>query len=144
MRRYALGLFAALALFCAHAAAYSIPVPDFGRLERELRLKPLQKAQFDIAVEASQRALMSMALAGMQVKERLSNEMSKPYPDLNVLYRLHEDVMFIAAPNFREAAAEWERLYRLLDRRQVESAKRFLREQVPLPFPLPWEGAGGG
>jgi hypothetical protein len=130
MRRYAFGLLAALALFCAHAAAHSIPVPDFGKLERELRLKPLQKAQFDIAVEASQRALMSAALAGMQVKERLSQEMAKPYPDLNVLYRIHEDVMFLAAPNFRDAASEWERLYRMLDQRQVEAAKRFLQDTL--------------
>ncbi len=130
MRRYALGLLAALALFCAHAAAHSVPVPDFGKLERELRLKPLQKAQFDIAVEASRRALMSAALAGMQVKERLSQEMAKPYPDLNVLYRIHEDVMFLAAPNFRDAAAEWERLYRMLDQRQVEGAKRFLQDTL--------------
>ena len=57
MRRFALGLLAVLALLCQAASAqdYSIPVPDFGRLERDLRLKPLQKAQFDIAVEASQR-----------------------------------------------------------------------------------------
>jgi hypothetical protein len=130
MRRYAFGLLAALALFCAHAAAHSVPVPDFGKLERELRLKPLQKAQFEIAVEASQRALMSAALAGMQVKERLSQELAKPYPDLNVLYRLHEDVMFLAAPNFRDAASEWERLYRLLDQRQVEAAKRFLQDTL--------------
>ena len=130
MRRYAFGLLAALALFCAHAAAHSIPVPDFGKLERELRLKPLQKAQFDIAVEASQRALMSAALAGMQVKERLSQEMAKPYPDLNVLYRIHEDVMFLAAPNFRDAASEWERLYRMLDQRQVDAAKRFLQDTL--------------
>jgi len=135
MKRYALGLFAALALFCAHAQAYSIPVPDFGRLERELRLKPLQKAQFDIAVEASQRALMSVALAGMQVKERLANEMAKPYPDLNVLYRLHEDVMFLAAPNFRDAASEWERLYRTLDQRQLDAARRFLRDNLGTYLP---------
>ena len=135
MRRYAAGLFAALAIFCAHASAYSIPVPDFGRLERELRLKPLQKAQFDVAVEASQRALMSVALAGMQVKERLATEMAKPYPDLNVLYRLHEDVMFLAVPNFRDAASEWERLYRMLDQRQLEAARRFLRENLGTYLP---------
>ena len=130
MRRLALGLLAALALFCAHAAAHSIPVPDFGRLERELGLKPLQKAQFDIAVEASQRALMSVALVGLQVKERLASELSKPYPDLNVLFRIQEEILFLAAPNFREAASEWERLYRMLDRRQVEAARRFLRDNL--------------
>jgi hypothetical protein len=96
---------------------------------------PLQKAQFDVAVEASQRALMSVALAGMQVKERLATEMAKPYPDLNVLYRLHEDVMFLAVPNFRDAASEWERLYRMLDQRQLEAARRFLRENLGTYLP---------
>ena len=132
MRRLAIGLLAVLALLCQAASAqdYSIPVPDFGRLERDLRLKPIQKAQFDIAVEASQRALMSAALAGLQVKERVSRELSKPQPDLNILYRIHEDVMFIAAPSFRDAKDEWERLYRLLDRRQLEAARRFLHQEL--------------
>ena len=136
MRRFAFGLLAVLALLCPYvsAATNTIPVPDFGRLERELRLKPIQKAQFDIAVEASQRALMSVALAGLQVKEKLSQEMAKPRPDLNILYQIHEDVMFIAAPNFRDAKGEWERLYRLLDRRQIDAAKRFLHEQLGAYF----------
>ena len=137
MRRFSIGLLAVLALDFASSPTprpTSIPVPDFGRLERELRLKPIQKAQFDIAVEASQRALMSVALAGLQVKERLSREMSKSQPDLNILYRIHEDVMFLAAPNFRDAKDEWERLYRLLDRRQIDAAKRFLHEQLGAYF----------
>jgi hypothetical protein len=132
MRRWAvwLGLLAALAAFCMPARAYTIEVPDFGRLERDLGLKPLQKVQFDIAVQASQRALMSVAIAGLQVKERLSSELAKPLPDLNALYGLHMEAYEMAAPNFREAAAEWERFFRLLDKRQVESTKRFLRDNL--------------
>ena len=119
------------ALLCSTAAhAYSIPVPDFGLLERQLRIKPSQKAQFDIAVAASQRALMSVALAGLQVKERLSRELDKPLPDLNALYKLHEEAADLTLPNFREARDEWERLFAMLDRRQVEAAKRFLAEQL--------------
>ena len=112
------------------ARAFTIEVPDFGRLEAELRLKPLQKAQAEIAVQASQRALMSVAIAGLQVKERLSSELAKPLPDLNVLYRLHADAYEMAAPNFREAREEWERFFRLLDKRQVEATKRFLRDNL--------------
>jgi hypothetical protein len=117
-------------LFATPAAAYTIEVPDFGRLESELRLKPIQKAQFDIAVQASQRALMSVAIAGLQVKERLSTELAKPLPDLNALYGLHVEAYEMAAPNFREAKNEWERVYRLLDQRQIESTKRFLRDSL--------------
>jgi hypothetical protein len=122
-------LLAAL-LLCTQAAAYSIQVPDFNKLERQLRLRPAQKAQFDAAVEASQRALMSVALAGLQVKERLSAEIAKPRPDLNILYRLHEEAIELAGPNFRDARDEWERLFHMLDRSQVDAAKRFLKEQL--------------
>ena len=120
----------ALLVFSAPVFSYEVRIPDFLQLERQLRLTPLQKAQYDIAVEASQRALMAAALAGLQVKERLNHEFSKPWPDLNVLLRMHEEVMEMAAPPFREAAAEWERLFRMLDRRQVEGAKRFLRDNL--------------
>jgi hypothetical protein len=133
MRRWVapwLGLFAALAVFSVPASAFEVRIPDFPQLERQLRLTPLQKAQFDIAVASSHRALMAAALAGLQVKERLGNELSKPLPDLNVLFRMHEEVLELAAPPFREAAAEWERCFRLLDRRQVEAAKRFLRDNL--------------
>jgi hypothetical protein len=125
-----LGLLAALAALCTPVFAYSVHVPDFNKLERQLRLKPAQKAQFDLAVQASQRALMSVALAGLQVKERLAEEFAKPLPDLNALYRAHEEVVEMAAPNFREAHAEWERLYTMLDRAQVDAAKKFIREQL--------------
>ena len=99
-------------------------------LLQPLQLRPAQKAQFDVAVAASQRALMSVALAGLQVKERLSAEIAKPMPDLNVLYRLHEEAIELAGPNFRDARDEWERLFRTLDRAQVDAAKRFLKEQL--------------
>jgi len=127
---FAGALLAALVLFAAPAAAYSIQVPDFGKLERQLGIKPSQKAQFDSAVQASQRALMSVALAGLQVKETLAQEFAKPRPDLNAIYRAHELVMDLALPNFREAGVEWERLFRMLDRSQVDLAKRFLREHL--------------
>lgn len=123
-------LLAALLLSCTSAFAFSVTVPDFGKLERQLKLVPAQKAQFDVAVAASQRALMSVALAGLQVKERLSQELARPLPDLNALYRMHEEVLELAAPNFREAHDEWERLYRMLDRSQVAAAKRFIQEQL--------------
>ena len=123
-------LLLALFLFCAEAAAYSIQVPDFNKLERQLRIRPSQKAQFDAAVQATQRALMSVALAGLQAKERLAQEMAKPLPDLNVLYKLHEEAMDLAGPNFREAGVEWKRLFAMLDRSQVDAAKRFLEEQL--------------
>lgn len=123
-------LLAAIALFAPPAAAYSIEVPDFGKLERQLRIRPAQKAQFDSAVQASQRALMSVAIAGLTVTETLNREFKKPFPDLNAIYRAHEEVLDLTLPNFREAGVEWERLYRMLDRSQIDMAKRFLRDHL--------------
>ena len=123
-------LLLALFLFCADVAAYSIQVPDFNKLERQLRIRPSQKAQFDAAVQATQRALMSVALAGLQAKEALSQEMAKPIPDFNVLFRAHQEAIDLAGPNFREAGTEWQRLFTMLDRSQVDAAKRFLEEQL--------------
>jgi hypothetical protein len=103
------------ALSSAARLAYTINVPDFGILEGQLRLRPAQKVQFDIAVAASQRALMSVAMSGLQAKERVAEELAKPLPDLNIIYRAHQDIVEMSAPLFRDAGSEWERLYRMLD-----------------------------
>ena len=44
----------------------------------------------------------------------------------------------MSAPLFRDAATEWERLYSMLDRAQVEAAKRFLDDQLG-PFLSGWK-----
>ena len=90
-----------------------------------------------MSVQASQRALMSVAIAGFQVKERLSREFEKPMPDLNALYRAHVEAYESTAPNFREAGAEWERLYSMLDRWQIEAARKFLERALASPFAAP-------
>jgi len=127
------------ALFLSSAAsAYSINVPDFGVLEGQLRLRPAQKVQFDIAVAASQRALMAVAISGLQAKERVAAELAKPLPDLNVLYQAHSEIVEMSAPLFRDAGNEWERLYGMLDRAQVAAAKRFLEDQLG-PFLSGWK-----
>lgn len=135
--RATLGLLALLA-FSASAAAYSLPVPDFRRLEGDLRLRPAQKVQFDIAVAASQRALMSVALAGLAAKERMAEELARPVPDLNAMFRAHQDIVQTSLPLFREAGAEWERLYGMLDRAQVAAARRFVEDQLG-PFLSGWK-----
>ena len=127
----------ALLFLGANAFAYSIPVPDFKRLEDDLRLRPAQKVQFDIAVAASQRALLSVALAGLSAKERVASELARPVPNLDVIYRAHVEIVEASAPLFREAGGEWERLYKLLDRSQVTAARRFIEDQLG-PFLSGW------
>ena len=105
---------------------------DFQKLERALRMNPAQKEQFDVAVGATQRALLAVAMAGMQIQERMRVEMDKPRPDLNLLYDIHEQVIEQNKPLFREAREEWMRLYALLDPDQVRVAKRYIEERLDL------------
>jgi len=115
--------------FGAHAGPLD---RDFQKLERALRMNPAQKEQFDVAVGATQRALLAVAMAGMQIQERMRAEMDKPRPDLNLLYDIHEQVIEQNKPLFREAREEWMRLYALLDPDQVRVAKRYIEERLDL------------
>ena len=115
--------------FGAHAGPLD---RDFQKLERALRMNPAQKEQFDVAVGATQRALLAVAMAGMQIQERMRVEMDKPRPDLNLLYDIHEQVIEQNKPLFREAREEWMRLYALLDPEQVRVAKRYIEERLDL------------
>lgn len=126
-----------LSLLAAFAAAAGPLDSDFDNLERVLRLKPEQKAQFQVAVAATQRALLAVAMSGLEVKERVSAEMAKPRPDLNILYDIHEQVVERNAPLFREARDEWSKLYGLLDPEQVTVAKRYLEKRLDLLLPPP-------
>ena len=105
---------------------------DFDRLERELRLKPPQKEQFDIAVGSTRRSLLAIAMSGMQIKDRLAEELAKPRPDLNTLYDIHEQVIEQNKPIFRETRVEWAKLYALLDADQAVIAKRYIEDRLRL------------
>ena len=105
---------------------------DFQKLERALRMNPAQKEQFDIAVGATQRALLAVAMSGMQIQERMRAEMDKARPDLNLLYDIHEQVIEQNKPLFREARDEWMRLYSLLDPEQGRIARRYVEERLDL------------
>ena len=130
--RALLGIFLLALSFGAAAGPLD---PEFDRLERALRLKPAQKVQFDVAVGASKRALLAVALAGMQVKERMLQELAKPRPDLNALYDIHDQVIEQNKPLFREARDEWTRLYAMLDPQQVDMVKRYLEDKLNILVP---------
>jgi hypothetical protein len=125
-----------LALFFISFGAMAGPFDrDFERLERQLRLKPAQKEQFDQAVAATQRALLAVAMSGLQIKERIAQELAKPRPDLNTLYDIHEQVIEQNKPLFREARNEWQELYGLLDEEQVAIAKRYIEDKLNILVP---------
>src|SRR4051794_12473065 len=78
-----------LASFGAAAATIEVPqlrMPDFKRLERELRLRPEQKAQYDVAVASLQRTLLASAGIFMELKQQLADELVRPRPDFRRLF----------------------------------------------------------
>jgi hypothetical protein len=121
----------ALVALSAHASRPSgLGGLGFGELEESLRLNPEQKAQFDTAVSASQRALLSVAFIGMQMKERIGTELAKPKPDLDAIARAQDEAIEQTRPAFREARVEWARLYALLDPAQVRIARDYVEQQL--------------
>jgi hypothetical protein len=112
------------------AGAQGLGGLQFGELERELKLKPEQKVQFDLAVGATQRALLSVGLAFFQQKARIAEEIGKPHPDLGALAQSQEELIALVSPNFREAREEWSRLYGMLEPDQVVIAKAHVEKQI--------------
>lgn len=122
----------ALLLACGATAqaAITIQLPDFQRLERELKLKPNQKVQFDAATLSLKRTLLAIGPALLEVKQQLAEELMKDRPDFMGLLQRQRAAYELAAPLFRETYAEWGKLYALLEDDQVVVAKRFLQEAI--------------
>lgn len=130
----ALRTFLAALLLAASSAASAIPLqfdlPQLDKLEAALELTPAQKEQYDLAVGATKRMMLSMALAAMQVKEKLREEFAKPRPDLGALASLRDNIVEDSKPLRREARDEWLKLYAMLDERQIATIKDFLENRL--------------
>jgi hypothetical protein len=126
----ALRLAAALFLLALSMAASAQQMPRFDQLEQRLKIRPEQKEQFDMAVGATKRALLAVGLSFMEVKQRLAEELMKPRPDFGRLADSYERIVDQHRPLFREAGAEWKKLYAILDDQQVEIVKDFLHENL--------------
>lgn len=103
---------------------------QFETLEQALKLTPEQKDQYDLAVGATKRMLLQVALVGMQMKEKLAEELAKPRPDFGVLADLRRSIVEEGRPLRREARDQWRKLYDMLDRDQVEALRRFVDERL--------------
>ena len=114
------------------AAAQQLPFDfrQFDRLEEALELTPPQKEQYDIAVGATKRMLFHVAMAALQMKERLRDELAKPRPDLNILYELKDRIVEDGKPLRNEARDEWRKLYAMLSDDQVATLKRFIEDKL--------------
>lgn len=129
-RRLAIAWTLVCALVASMPGAYASALPGFDELERSLHLDPAQHAQFDTAVSATQRALLSVAFGALQLKDRVAAELAKPKPDLAQLARAQDEIVAQSRPLFREARHEWERLYAMLDAEQVRTTKAYVEARL--------------
>ena len=129
-RNWCLTPFIAALLLAVSFGAAAAMQPRFDKLEASLKLRPEQKVQFDLAVAATQRALLAVALSAMEAKEKFEAELAKPRPDFWVFAGTYEATIERNRPLFKAAGDEWKKLYELLDEDQVDVAKRFLRENL--------------
>ena len=104
----------------------------FEGLERSLRLNPYQKQQFDVAVTATQRAMVAIGLGAIQAKSRLAQELLKDRPDPNALLLAQDELVEFSKPHVNAARQEWVRLYAMLDDEQVRIARGFVEEKLRL------------
>ena len=122
--------FLALLLVGLSLGAAAQSMPNFDELEKRLHIRPDQKDQYDLAVGATKRALLSVGIAAMQMKDALVQELAKPRPDFRELARRQNQLIDDQRPLFREAGEQWQRLYKVLDPRQVDTVRDFLRENL--------------
>jgi hypothetical protein len=129
-RSVTLRAFLALMLVGLSLGASAQSMPNFDELERRLHIRPDPKDQYDLAVGATKRALLSVGLAAMQMKDALVQELAKPRPDFRELARKQNQLIDDQRPLFREAGEQWRRLYKVLDPGQVDAVRDFLRENL--------------
>ena len=110
---------------------------EYQQLERQLRLKPHQKAVYDDAAAATQLALVASAMSLTQLKQELTEELLKPRPDFAGLLASQSAAYELNRPLFEDAADKWSRLYALLEDDQVVIVRRFVERKLgSLPFAL--------
>jgi hypothetical protein len=101
----------------------------FAELEAKLRLNAAQKVQFDAATAATQRALLSVGLVALEMKGRLAAELARDRPDVEGLLRDPDAMLSMVRPHFRDARAEWSKLYAMMDDEQVAIARDYVDRQ---------------
>jgi hypothetical protein len=121
-----------LAVFLVALPAAAQGKLGFEGLERSLRLTPYQKQQFDVAVTATQRAMVAIGLGALQAKSRLTQELLKDRPDPNALLLAQDELVEFSKPHVKAAREEWVRLYATLDEDQVRIARGFVEEKLRL------------
>jgi len=123
-------LIAFLALVAAFAAPAFARDADVERMQRSLKLNPIQQQQFDVAMAATQRAMLAIGMGALQFKSRLGMELLKDRPDMNSLATAQDELVEMSKPHVRAAKDEWLRFYAMLDDEQVGAARSYMDERL--------------
>ena len=131
MRAFLAVVLALVAFAATGALAAPVHAPTAkDDIERALDLNPVQRQQFEIALAATQRALLSIALGGMQAKSQIFQELAKDKPDPEAIARAQDEALELSGPAFREAREEWQRFYAMLDADQVADARALVEKKL--------------
>ena len=123
-------LIAVLALVAAFAAPAFARDADVERMQRSLKLNPIQQQQFDVAMAATQRAMLAIGMGALQFKSRLGMELLKERPDMSSLATAQDELVEMSKPHVRAAKDEWLRFYAMLDDEQVGAARGYMDEKL--------------
>ena len=123
-------LIAVLALVAAFAAPAFARDADVERMQRSLKLNPIQQQQFDVAMAATQRAMLAIGMGALQFKSRLGMELLKDRPDMSSLATAQDELVEMSKPHVRAAKDEWLRFYAMLDEEQVGAARGYMDEKL--------------
>ena len=123
-------LIAVVALLAALAAPAFARDADLERMQRSLKLNPIQQQQFDVAMAATQRAMLAIGMGALQFKSRLGMELLKDRPDMNSLSLAQDELVEMSKPHIRAAKDEWVRFYSMLDDEQVGAARAYMDERL--------------
>ena len=126
-RRFVMAVAAFLASLASPAFAAD---PGIQALERSLKLNPVQQQQFDVALQATQRAMLAIGLGALQLKTRLGMELLKDRPDAQALAQAQDELVETSRPLVRNARDEWMRFYSMLDDDQVGAARGYMEERL--------------
>ena len=109
-----------------------VSFPAIDRIEGKLNLTPGQKAQFDVALEASKAAFLAIEASHESLKQFAQTELANTRPNLELLTAELDDAREVGKIERNKARAEWLKLYAMLSDEQVATIKEALQEKMAL------------
>jgi hypothetical protein len=128
---------AALVAFGLPAARAELPgagisFPAITKVEHKLNLSPAQKAQFDVALNATRVAFAAIDTHHKELKAFAERELATARPNLELLAVEVDDTLDQGRIERHKAQVEWLKLYAMLSGEQVAIVKVALQEKLTM------------